>query len=211
MGNSIEDAITFVRGQLVPNGYQAYPFRRNTPESLLDKLRSLVATYIFRHTIHELKQTGIDFSAYLYIPEQDPVTKAERHDRGDHNHVLKRIATSTREGKCQELDYEAFDAALRDGKSGLTHAALVGKRKQSLIDAERLLSYHVVESLERHGYINEAEYVKVVVNWHEATDGRGLTQLQRCKYNYKMLNYILDKWMPWHMTNYDFSTIDINR
>jgi hypothetical protein len=78
-----------------------------------------------------------------------------------HNHVYKRIATSTRNGNCEALDYAAFDAVLRDPKSGLTHAALVGERKQSLADAERLLSYHVVDSLQRLGYETEAEYVKV--------------------------------------------------
>ncbi|CAB4002235.1 uncharacterized protein LOC110054371 [Paramuricea clavata] len=61
-------------------------------------------------------------------------------------------------------------------KSGLTHAAVVGERKQSLTDAQQLLSYHVVDSLQRLGYETEAEYVKVV-NWHNATDGRGITQL----------------------------------
>ena len=75
--------------------------------------------------------------------------------------VFKRIATSKRNGNCPSLDYAAFDAVLCDPKSGLTHAALVGERKQSLVDAERLLSYHVVESLQRQGYKTEAEYVKV--------------------------------------------------
>lgn len=148
---------------------------------------------------------------YLYVPEVDPITNEVRHDRGDHNHVFKRIATSTRNGNCEELDYAAFDGVLRDEKSGLTHAALIGERKQSLLDAERLLSYHVVKSLRRQGYETEARYVEVIVNWHNATDGRGLNQLQRCKYNYEMLNYILEKWMPWYKDSYDFSMMDINR
>ena len=73
------------------------------------------------------------------------------------------------------------------------------------------MQYHVVRSLERHGHLREAEYVFTVAQWHEASDGRGLSQLQRCQYNYKMLNFILDEWMPWHTENYDFSTIDVNR
>ena len=207
----MEDAVTVLRNRLVPDGYEPYPYRRNTPENLRDKLRSIVATCRFRHTVAELKRNGADFTTQLYVPEVDPVTGVPRHDRGDHNHVLKRIATSTRAGKCESLNYEAFDDALKDPKSGLTHAALVGRRKQGLKDAERLLSYPVVESLRRHGHAVEAEYVEIVVNWHEATDGRGLSQLQRCRYNYRMLNYILDEWIPWHNDNYDFSTIDINR
>lgn len=35
----------------------------------------------------------------------------------------------------------------------------------------------------------EAEYVGIIAAWHEASDGRGMSQLDRCKANYKMLNY----------------------
>jgi hypothetical protein len=51
----------------------------------------------------------------------------------------------------------------------------------------------------------------VIGNWHNATDGRGITQLQRCKYNYEMLNYIVEMWLPWHKDCYDFSLVDINK
>ena len=79
------------------------------------------------------------------------------------------------------------------------------------MNAERLLSYHVVALLRKNGHEREAKHVEIFANWHEASDGRGLSQLICCKYNYKMLEYILDEWMPWHKTCYDFSTIDINR
>ena len=39
---SLADAVTFVRSKLVPAGYSPYPFRRDTPESLLDKLHAIV-------------------------------------------------------------------------------------------------------------------------------------------------------------------------
>jgi hypothetical protein len=45
--------------------------------------------------------------------------------------------------------------------TGLTHAALVGLRKQSVPDAERLLSIHVARWLRVHDYDKEAEYVQV--------------------------------------------------
>ena len=210
-GLSLEDSITNIRGHLVPTGYTPYPFRSKTEESLLDKLRSIVAIYTFRMRVQELKEQGVDFSSHLYVPEVDPITGLVHHDRADHNHLLKRIAKHVRDGGYDDLQYEAFSDVLADPSSGLTHAALVGKRKQSVKDAERLLSYHVVASLERHGHNVEADYVRIVAQWHEASDGRGLSQLQRCKYNYEMLNFILDEWMPWHTDNYDFSTIDINR
>ena len=42
---AMEDAVTYHRNTLVPNGYAPNSFRPNIPESYLDKLRSLVATY----------------------------------------------------------------------------------------------------------------------------------------------------------------------
>jgi len=208
---SLEDAVTNIRGHQVPAGHSPYPFRRDTRESLLDKLRSVVATCRFRANIEYWKERGADFSSHLYVPESDPVTEEERHDRGDHNHLFRRMAKSVREGKDPKLNFEAFNDALHDPESGLTYAALIGKRKQSLKDAERLLSIHVADSLRRKGHVREARHVQLMANWHEASDGRGLSQLKRAQYNYEMLNYVLDDWMPWHRENYDFSTIDINR
>lgn len=111
---SLEDAVTFVRSKLVPAGYSPYPFRRDTPESLLDKLRAIVATFKFRAAIDYWKERGVDFTTYLYVPEIDPVTGQERHDRGDHNHLFRRAASSIRQGKDPSLNFEAFDDVLMD-------------------------------------------------------------------------------------------------
>ena len=210
-GMTTEDAVTCHRGSLVPSPHTAYPFRRNTPETFLDKLRSIIATYIFRNRISEWKSKGVDFSTHLYVPEKDPITESYHHERADHNHLLKRIAKHTRDGKFLKLNCEAFDHAMLDKTTGLTHAALTGQRKQSVVDAERLLSLHVAKFFKDKGYQAEAEYVSIIANWHEASDGRGMTQFQRCKANYSMLNYVLDEWMPWHRETYDFSLMDINR
>ena len=53
-------------------------------------------------------------------------------------------------------------------------------------DAERLLSYNVVHSLERHG----KTFVQIIAQWHEASAGQGPNQLERCRYNYNMFNFI---------------------
>ena len=172
-------------------------FRRDTPESLLDKLRSIVATFQFRADVRHWKEQGVDFSTYVYVPEVDPVTGETHHERSDHNHLLKRMAKHTRDGGNQDFTYERFDEAMRDPTTGLTHAALVGTHKQSVPDAEKL-------------YIPEAEYVETIAQWHEASDGRGISQLQCCQQNYRMLNYILDEWIPWHR-EHDLSTLDINK
>ena len=53
-GLTREDAVTSLRGSLVPEGYTPYPFKPSTRESLADKLRSLVANCCYRHRIEEL-------------------------------------------------------------------------------------------------------------------------------------------------------------
>lgn len=83
----------------MPAGYQPYSFKADTQENLTDKLKSLVATYRFRHRVAELKHQGVDFSTYLYIPEVNPVTGDVFHEREDHCHILKRIWKHTREGQ----------------------------------------------------------------------------------------------------------------
>ena len=209
---SLPDAIANIRGTLIPPGYTPWPFRRDTPESMLDMLRSIVATYEFRKTVTSFKEEfEADFTQHLYGPEIDPVTGTPHHERGDHNHVLKRVAACTRNGNYPDLNFEAFVEAMRSPNTGLTYTALAGKRKQSVVDAERLLSYHVADFFREKGYENEYQYVKVIAQWHESSDGRGISQLKRSQYNYEMLNYILDEWMPWHKDDYDFSKIDINR
>ena len=88
-----------MRQKLVPDGYQPYPFPADTPESFLDKLRSIVATYRFRYRVEELKRQGVHFSTFLYIPEVDPLTNDTFHEREDHCHILKIIWKHTREDR----------------------------------------------------------------------------------------------------------------
>jgi hypothetical protein len=172
-------------------------------------LRSLVATRIFRSTIANLRESGVDFSTFIYTPQIDLVTGDVHHDRSDHNHLFHRAVKSIHGGNNQKLNFDAFDKVLLDPVISLMHAALIGLRKQLLVDSEKLASKFVARSLKAKNYEKEANHIQLLVNWHEATDGRGLTQLE-CQYNYEMLNYILDEWMPWHRECYDFSTIDIN-
>lgn len=67
----------------------------------------------------------------------------------------------------------------------------MGQRPQSVEDAERLLSYHVATSMQKNDFNFEAKYVGIIAAWHEASDGRGMRQLDRCKANYEMFNYLL--------------------
>ena len=93
---------------------------------------------------------------------------------------------------------ERLQEAMESPETCLTYVALSGQRKQNVEDAERIFSKSVAQYLRQRGYTNKAVYVQTVCNWHVASDGRGISQLKRCKYNYEMLQYVLDESMPWH-------------
>ena len=78
-------------------------------------------------------------------------------------------------------------------------------------DTERLLSKEMVSFMRKRGYSFEAHYIDAILNWRRSSDERGLTQLERSRFNYQMLNYLLDELMPWHKDCYDFSTLEVNR
>lgn len=52
--------------------------------------------------------------------------------------------------------------------------------------------------MQKKGYTFEEEYIRAICDWRCAHDERGLTELERCRFNYKLLNFILDDLMPWH-------------
>eukprot|EP00058_Branchiostoma_floridae_P019747 XP_002605237.1 hypothetical protein BRAFLDRAFT_92290 [Branchiostoma floridae] len=214
-----EDAVVRLRGQLVPPDCGPSTFRANSPECMADMLRSIMATYRYRLRIEELRTEGVDFTHHMYVPEKDGLNYL--HRREDHCHLLKRIAGHLRKEPPRWFDHHALEEALhpQDGepKPGLTEAALFGFRKQSVTDAEILLSYNMVRFLRHRGYHREACYIEVVAGWHEAADGRGLSEEERKEKNTAMMDMILDELMPYHRSppwrRYppDFSTLDINR
>ena len=99
-------------------GFDPYPFRSNQVETTLDKMRSLLATYLFRNEIEIWRMHGQNFAVHLAVPQVTQGLTLE--NRADHNHLLKRIATSTRDGRDQKLDLEAFDAALASPETGMS-------------------------------------------------------------------------------------------
>ncbi|XP_078679355.1 uncharacterized protein LOC144915008 [Branchiostoma floridae x Branchiostoma belcheri] len=210
-GLTFEDSLHHIRKDLAPEGYMYNTWRPHIPETELEMMRSIVATYTFRARLTELKEGGSDFTIFMYVPEIDTITHKEHHEREDHNHILKRIAKHTREGGYDGINVRRFEEAMRSNTTDLTYAALVGLRKQSVKDAEKLLSHSVAEFFRSKNYEAEAKYVKVVADWQEASDGRGLSQAQRRNANEAMRKYILDEWMPWHEEDPDLSKIDINR
>ena len=159
----------------------------------------------------------MDFTRHLYIPEKDRITKVIHHEREDHNHILKRIAKHTREGGPPPLDgvrfkVQRYQEAMKSSKTDLNWAALSGQRKQSVRDAEKVHSPAVAAFFKEKGYLAEGRYAQVVSDWHEASDGRGLSQEKRKKANKNMKDYIMEDWMPWYDADKpDFSLIDIHR
>lgn len=121
------------------------------------------------------------------------------------------MAAHTRSGGPSKLKLERYAEALSDPSSGLTYPAFVGSRKQSVVDAERLFNPKLAAFMEKKGYTFEANYISVIWNWRRASDERGLSSLQRSRFNYKLLNLILEDLMPWYNNSYDFSRLEVNR
>ena len=84
--------VEHLRNSLSPPGYQACTWKANTPESHLERLRSVLATLWFRVVVKDYKDTGVDFTKHLYVPEVDQITHELHHERADHGHLVKRIA-----------------------------------------------------------------------------------------------------------------------
>ena len=116
-----------------------------------------------------------------------------------------------RAGAGGKLKLELLRDAMRSPDTCLTHAALIGARKQDVGEAERLLSGSVAAYMEKHDHTTEALFFRTVYNWHLSSEGRWITQLQRCKFNHEMLNLLLDELMPWHQSLYDFSLLEVNQ
>ena len=91
---------------------------------------------------------------------------------------------------------QRFHEALSDPETKLSYPALTGQWKQSVRDVENLLNSRMVKFMESKGYQFEAKYIRVIMNWRRACDKRGLSPLMRSRYNYDLLNYLLDDLMP---------------
>ncbi|XP_020616838.1 uncharacterized protein LOC110054820 isoform X1 [Orbicella faveolata] len=168
------EALLQLRRTHFPVYYDPHPWKTGLPESKSDSLKSLMATYLFRKKVNDFTAMGVNFKEHLYVPEKSPGTGEFFHERGDHNHVLKRITTCAREGCIPSVGLQYFRDALHDDKTGLTYEALTGKRKQSVPDCEKFFSVGVLKFMEDNKHETEAKVVKTVLNWRKANDGRRL-------------------------------------
>lgn len=111
-------------------------------------------------------------------------------------YVTQRIGHSTRQGGPSCLKLERFSEALYEDSMQLTFLALTGQRKQSIRDVENLFSVGMEKFMESKGYQYEVKYIITIRNWQRSCDERGLNSLQRCRFNYQMIQLILDELMP---------------
>lgn len=149
------------------------------PERTSDVLKSILAIYLFREKVRKMKESGVDFSKNLLVPEIDPMTGESINQREDHNHLLKRIIACLREGVIPGVDLCHFRDALHDPGSGLTYEAVTGKNKQSVPDREKMISPGVLSFMESNYHHEEAKVIRLLHNWHKAVDGRGLIEEER--------------------------------
>ena len=153
---------------------------------------------------------GVNFKEHLYVPEVDE-TGEPQHEREVYNHVVKRIAGCCRMGQFPKVDLSIVVQTMHACHTGLIYTALPGNRKQSISDVETLYSRAVANWCKDNGFPEEVRVAEIIANWHKASDGRGLDEETRKKYNLAMLDFLLEDWMPWYQENKDYSTLDPNR
>ena len=140
-GNTLDGALTILRSDCVPPGYQPNNWRaKSTEETTAEKMRSLVLTYQFRAKAESLKLFGRDFSKSLHVPEVDPTTGETHHARADHYYLLKRIAFHTREGDNDKINLGKWEEAMKDSSTDLNLPALLWeKNSPQLISSSPML------------------------------------------------------------------------
>lgn len=79
-----------------------------------------------------------------------------------------------------------------------------------MVDVEHVFKPSLCDFMFEKGHLFEAKYIETVWNWRRGGEW-GLTELQRSRYNYIFLNFILDELMPLHTYLYDFGTLEVNR
>ena len=142
-----------IRNELPPATWEPH-----CEEGETEMMKSVIATYNYRHLVDVHKAQGRDFTKHTYIPAVDPITGKKHKEQEDHNHIEKRIGKHVREGEIPNVGFGMFREAV-DAKA-ITDAILLELRKQSVGDAdERLLSYLMVDFFKGKGYISKEKFV----------------------------------------------------
>ena len=111
----------------------------------------------------------------------------------DFTHVLTNIRTQI---LTRGLDYckkEHFEH-LSTKEPGLLSLALVFEKtdQQNAFTAMRMFNYDVEHYMRRNNFNETANFIKLVRNWHDACNRRGLSADTRVKYLYEMHKFLTD-------------------
>jgi hypothetical protein len=170
------DIISRLRPRTVPPGYAYNSWKPGKEETQVEMFRSVLAQLEFTYIVQKYDASGVPFTTHLHVPEVHPLTGSIFYEREDEGHVLKRICRCTRNGGPSQLQLERYVEAVQSSDAGLTYPALIGSRKQSVEDAERMFSPSLLKFMEDKGYQYEAEYIRAVLGWRTVSSICGFTR-----------------------------------
>lgn len=58
-------------------------------ETTVEKLRSILAQMEYTYKVQTWDKKGVPFRTHMYVPEVNPITGMEFHEREDEAHVFK--------------------------------------------------------------------------------------------------------------------------
>ena len=151
---------------------------------------------------------GVPFCTHAYVPETDPITGEEFHEREDHGHLLN-VYYSTlpmslvlttflmfsatenchvhKRRKKSQHQPRALPRGSEISRNTTDNVCLEGDRKQSVRDAELMFNPNFLKWLVSKGYTAESEYVEAVLGWHHANEERGLSEEERSSLSKRFL------------------------
>ena len=100
---------------------------------------------------------------------------------------------------------------MRRASSGLAYSAPTGSRMQSVVDAECFFNTKLSALMQDKGYDYEAKFIQKFGTVNEDVMNVTTANLPQSKFNYEMLNMILDELMLWHKTHMTFSLLEVKR
>ena len=159
------------------------------PHPKSPKLYRLVAQTIIPHSF-------FFFYRFLYVPEKCHVMRGHLPPGVWEDHFIQSAEAHSKTSawwQVLEIDTKKMPWNVKTShclsQDLQKQAAVNGTGKQSV--SERWLSHAVAEYMSAKNYSSEAEYIKLVTDWHRASDGRGLTRMQGSDTNKRMRAYIM--------------------
>ena len=111
----------------------------------------------------------------------------------DFTHILTNIRTQILTRGLEYCRKEHFEH-LSTNKPGLLSLALVFKKtdQQNVFTAMWMFNYDMEQYMHRNSFEETANFIKLVRNWHDTCNRRGLSADTRVKYLYEMHKFLTD-------------------